>query len=359
MKDCNKNERIVVGIDIAKKVFQLHGIKDDTGELIQLKLNRTEFEEFFRGRVPSQIAMEACGGAQHWARLFTSMGHEVQLLHAKSVKMFLQGSKSDKADAQAIFRAMGDPTLHRVGMKSQTIQDLDTVLSLYHGLTRRITSCVNRVRGLLTEYGTVMSKSRDIFLCDIDKSLESLKQTLCEEAYTELAEEVDDIKKQIDRQDRLRKRIKAMVAQTPYGKRFQTIPGVGPITAAELSTKLVSPTVFKNGRAFAAFVGLVPGHTGSGGKTINLGITKRGDRRIRALLVECAYGRVRSKTKEQWVINIHDRKPAKVAAVAIAAHIARTAWALAAHNTDFKAMARDNKLITAKNTTTASQAAAS
>ena len=144
-----------------------------------------------------------------------------------------------------------------------------------------------------------------------------------------------------------------MVGKTPHGKRFETIPGVGPITAAELSTKLADPTVFKNGRAFAAFLGLVPGHTGSGGKTINLGITKRGDRRLRALLVECAYCRARSKIKENWVVSIQERKPRKVAAVAIAAHITRTAWALAAHETEFKTMPLKNHLVTTQTTATA------
>lgn len=338
MSNSTKKDSLNVGIDIAKSVFFIYGVNNTTGEVVELKLTRKKFEEYFVDRAPCLIAMEGCGGAQAWARLFTSQGHKVELLHARAVKMFLRGCKSDKADAQAIFRAMSDSSLHRVATKSMHTQDLETVLGLYHGNVKEVINGLNRIRGLITEYGIVMPKRKEVFFRDIEEVIKRLEvQKVSPLVITSLNRAVKMVRLlEEERQENL-KLIKTLLKDTKYGSLLESHPGVGVITAAELVSKIGDePTVFKNGRAFAAFLGICPGHTGTGGKVINIGITKRGDRKLRSLLYEGAMTRLRSRTREPWIIKLVERKPKKVAIIAIAAHTARSVWAMARYNQTYK-----------------------
>ena len=236
-----ETNRTVVGVDTAKRVFQLHWIDRETGEIVDLKLTRAKFLKHFATRAPCVVAMEACGGSQHWARELRSLGHEPRLLPAKAVRPFVAGNKNDVQDARAIWTAVQLP------------------IALWH-------------------------------------------------------------------------------RSSPDSRRIAEIPGVGVLTATAVVAAMGDPAAFRSGREFAAWLGLAPRHTGTGGRVRMLGISKRGDKYLRTLLIHGARAVLtRSKAPPEWALRLATRRPPNVVTVAMANKTARTIWALLAHDRAYQA----------------------
>ncbi len=346
MKNCATNpisantaHSLEAGIDIAKKVHQIHAVDKDSGELIRLQLNTEELYAFFDGRPRSHIALEACGGSQYIARKFRAMGHNVELLHPKAVKPFVQGGKSDKNDAAGIFAAMQQKHVTRIGIKSIETQNISTMLTIRDGVVKEKVAHINRVHGLLLEYGIVVSKGKK-FTCDAEEALETLEERCGQNAFLlqEIGDEIQVVRDCIKRLDRIQKALSEMIKENELAQIFMTMPFVSTVTAAAVVDSMPDPRAFRNARAYAASLGLVPGHTGSGGKTITLGITKRGDKRLRKLLVQVAISfsrRVRKEERPNYFTRLL-KKPKLLGYVALAAHLSRSLWAMAIKKEAFK-----------------------
>ena len=329
-------DRTTYATDIAKQVMQVHWLDAQTGEIGRRKLTRAKFLEFFAKLQPARVVMEACGGAHHWARCLRRLGHEVELLPAGQVRAFVRGNKDDAADARGIWLASRQSDIRRVPIKSCEQQ---AVLSLHrmreHWKSIR-TATINALRGLLYEFGVVLPKGRTDGLkalaqrrADIDATL---PQTMCRMIDADLGM-LAEIEK---RMDQLQAEIGA--SSTSTAKRLCKASGIGMLGASALAATLGDGTGWRSGREFAASLGLVPAHTGTGGKTRMGHISKRGDAYLRTLLIHGARAVIaQSKKKPQWLQELLLRRPANVAAVALANKMARIAWAMVAHSRDYDA----------------------
>jgi transposase len=324
--------RIVVGVDIAKRVFQLHWVEPETGEIVALQLKREKFLEHFANRSSCVIGMEACGGSQHWARSLKKLGHEVRLLSARMVKPFVGGNKNDAADARGIWTAMQQPGIKVVAVKSEEQQAVLALHRMREQLVKFRTAQSNGLRGLLTEYGEVMPQGRAGIRRDIPRALGRLSERLpamvidtLREQYTRLGE-LDVQIKQIE------ERLRQWQREDSATQRIAAIPGVGLLTATAAVATMGDAKAFKSGREFAAWLGLVPRQSGTGGRVRLLGISKRGDKYLRTLLIHGARAVLtHSKSAPQWLTELVKRRPKNVAVVAMANKMARTIWALTAH----------------------------
>ena len=325
--------RIVVGVDIAKRVFQLHWVEPQTGEIVALQLKREKFLEHFANRSKCLIGMEACGGSQHWARSLQKLGHEVKLLSARMVKPFAGGgNKNDAADARAIWMAMQQPGIKVVAVKSEGQQAVLALHRMREQLVKFRTAQINGLRGLLTEYGEVMPQGRAGIKRDIPGALGRLSDRLpaivietLREQYARLSE-LDGQIAQIER------RLRQWQSEDLAAQRIAAIPGVGLLSATAAVATMGDAQAFKSGREFAAWLGLVPQQTGTGGRVRLLGISKRGDKYLRTLLIHGARSVLTySKSPPAWLTELVKRRPKNVAVVAMANKMARTIWALTAH----------------------------
>ena len=328
-----QNSRTVVGVDIAKRVFQLHWVETETGELIGLRLTRAKFLEHFANRATCLVGMEACGGAQHWARRLLALGHEVRLLPAKMVRPFVTGNKDDAHDARAIWTAVQQPGVKTVAVKSEEQQGILALHRMRQQLVKFRTAQINCLRGLLAEHGEVMPHGRAGMRRDIASALERVSQRLPGLVVDTLREQwvrVTDLDGEIDRIER---RLTAWHRQTLASRRIAAIPGVGVLSATAAVATMGDPTAFRSGREFAAWLGLVPRHTGTGGRVRMLGISKRGDTYLRTLLIHGARSAlVHGKLPSAWQLGLVRRRPSNVVVVALANKTARTIWALLAHD---------------------------
>ena len=316
------NFQATIGIDIAKNVFQVYCVDNVTGEISNKQLTREEMHEYFANCQPCLIGMEACGGSQYWARQLTDQGHTVRLMDPKLVKPFVSHYKSDKADAEGIWVALTHG-VRTVTVKGKTERDIQTLLRIRERLVCLQTGNMNHVRGLLLEYGVTIPKSVAKFELMVDKAINDLEGdsvALVIDSLRDIVAQIRDSRKRIAT---LTKEIKRLVEQTKYAKYFSSVPGVGVITTAHMCVLLSDPSTFKSARQFAAFLGLVPMHTGSGGKTITTHIPGRCNKALIALMVECAQSVARGRNPEDWVRKILSEKPKKVALIAIANRIAR------------------------------------
>ena len=328
-----KTNKTVVGVDTAKRVFQLHWVDMETGEIVDLRLMRAKFLEHFANRAPCLVAMEACGGSQHWARRIRDLGHEVRLLPAKMVRPFVGGNKNDAHDARAIWTAVQQPGVKTVAIKSEEQQAILALHRMRQQLVKFRTAQINGLRGLLTEYGEVMPKGRAGMRRDIPAALERVSERLPAMVIETLREQwarVAELDKEIDVIER---RIKLWHRGNAASQQIAEIPGVGVLSATAVVAAMGDPAAFRSGREFAAWLGLVPRHSGTGGRVRMLGISKRGDRYLRTLLIHGARAVLtRSKAPPEWALRLAERRPANVVAVAIANKTARTIWALLAHD---------------------------
>jgi len=266
----------VVGVDIAKRVIQLHWFDAATGQSMSMQVKRGKFLEHFANREPSLVGMESCGGSQHWARELIKLGHEVKLMSARIVKAFVCGNKDDAADARAIWMAVQQPDVKAVVIKTEEQQAVLALHRMRQQLVKFRTAQVNNLRGLLTEYGEVMPQGRRGMQRDVPDVLGRLQVRLpallidtLREQYARLAE-LDTQIKQIEQ------RLSRWHRENEACKRIAAIPGVGLLSATAAIALIGDGKSFKSGREFAAWLGLVPRHTGTGGKIRLLGSANEG-----------------------------------------------------------------------------------
>ena len=327
----------VVGLDIAKHVFQLHTVDMSTGEIANVQIKRAKVLEHFVNKPKSLIAMEACGGAHHWARELTALGHTVRLLHAKIVRPFVSGNKTDATDARAIWLAVQQPGVKFVGIKTAAQQATLTLHRQRELLMKMRTMQTNALRGLLYEFGATFAQGRKAMFKDVEQTLEDLSAQLPQMVRDSLREQVARIKAIGEDILTIEKRLGLQLKADPHMQRIVQIPGVGLLTATAAIATMGQASAFRSGREFCAWLGLVPKQTGTGGKVRLGGISKRGDTYLRTLLIHGARS-VLAHAKEPgpWLAQIQARRPANVVIVAQAAKMARTIWALTAKEQSYQ-----------------------
>ncbi|WP_211465592.1 IS110 family RNA-guided transposase [Collimonas silvisoli] len=327
----------VVGVDTAQQVFQVHWVDAETGEVFSKQLKRVRFLEYFANMAPCLIGMEACGGSQHWARRFLEMGHEVKLMPGKAVKAFVSGNKNDVADARAIWLAVQQPGVRAVAVKSEAQQAVLALHRMRQQLVKFRTMQSNGLRGLLTEYGEVMAVGRAALNRGMKDALARLAERLPAMLIDTLREQWDMLGKLDGQIAQIEQRLLAWMKQDKASKTIAQIPGVGLLTATAAAATMGDANTFKSGREFAAWLGLVPGQVGTGGKVRLLGISKRGDTYLRMLLIQGARSVLcHAKESGAWVEQIQKRRPSNVVAVAMANKTARTIWAMLAHDRQYQ-----------------------
>jgi transposase len=322
----------MIGLDTAKSVFQIHAV-DEAGKVeIRRKLRRSELISFFEEQEACTVVMEACGAAHHWARLLTSLGHEVKLVAPEAVKPFVKkGRKNDAADAAAICEAASRPSTKFVPAKSVEQQGILALHSARSLLVKQQTMLANAIRGLATEFGLTvpqgMSKLGELIaLVDADETFPKTARQAAVELLNRcsaLAESIETFEAEIV----------AHARRDEAARRLATIPGIGPITASLIAATVANISVFKSARHFAAWLGLVPRQHSTGGKTRLGRITKTGNREIRKLLVLGATSMIYRAAKWNsaagaWTRAVLERRPVRLATVALANKMARIAWAL-------------------------------
>jgi transposase len=331
----------VLGIDLAKLVFHVVGMDGSGHVVLRKRLARSELPRFIATLPPLRIGLEACGSAHDWARCFREHGHDVRLMAPQFIKAYVKSPKNDTRDAEAICEAVTRPTMRFVPIKRIEQQDLQALHRIRERLMNARTALVNEIRGLLSEYGMVLPQSIAKFRALIMDKLEDdqAKLTaLSTEVFRHLYEEFLALEKRLAYYD---EKLTAMGHAHPECQRLQTIPGIGPVSATALIAAIGDVTRFKNGRQLAAWLGLVPREHSTGGKPRLLGISKRGDRYLRKLLVHGARATLRwvdtrSDDRSQWLRALIARRGKNRAAVALANKNARIAWALLAHNQEYR-----------------------
>jgi len=325
-----------VGIDIAKNVFQVHYVDQDSGEIVNKPISRGKFLQYFANRMPCLIGMEACGGSHHWARQLTGMGHQVRLMPAEFVKAFNIRNKNDAADARAIWLAVQQPG-KAIAVKTEMQQAMLALHRSREQLVKFRTMQINCLRGLLTEYGQVMGKGRSALDKAIPAVLARLADRLPAVLIDTLCEQWNGLTK-LDKQiAAIERRMREWKKEDGPVKAISEIPGVGLLTATAAVAMIGDAKTFKSGREFAAWAGLVPKQTGSGGKVNLHGISKRGDTYLRTLLIHGARSVLQhAKTPGPWVEQMRKRRPPNVLIVALANKMARTIWAVLAHGGSYQ-----------------------
>lgn len=331
------NGQQVVGLDIAKLVFQLHTVDMGTGEIINVQIKRAKVLEYFVNKPKCLIAMEACGGAHYWARELLALGHSVRLLHAKVVRPFVSGNKTDVTDARGIWLAVQQPGVKFVGIKSVTQQATLTLHRQRELLIKMRNMQTNALRGLMYEFGAIFAKGKKALFSEIEARLEGLAETLPQMVADSLREQVVRIKAIMADMQAIERRLAQQLRTDEQMKRIAQIPGVGVLTATAAIATMGQASAFKSGREFCAWLGLVPKQTGTGGKVRLGGISKRGDSYVRTLLIHGARSVLRhAKEPGPWLEQLKGRRPANVVIVAQAAKMARTIWAVTAKEHEFQ-----------------------
>ncbi|MBG0881230.1 IS110 family transposase [Burkholderia sp. 9775_39] len=325
-----------VGIDIAKNVFQVHYIDQATGEIVNKPIKRAQFLEHFANRTPCLIGMEACGSAHHWARQLMKMGHDVRLMAAQFVKTFNIRNKSDAADAKAIWLAVQQPC-KAVAVKTEMQQAVLMMHRQREQLVKFRTMQINGLRGMLSEFGEAMGKGRVALTKEMPVALASVEERLPQVLIDSLREQWKRIEKMDEEIVAIERRLREWKKEDNAVKMIGEIPGVGLLTATAAVAMIGDPKAFRSGREFAAWVGLVPRQTGSGGKVNLHGISKRGDMYLRKMLIHGARAVLaRAKEPGAWVDQMKTRRPSNVVVVALANKMARTIWAMLAHDRPYE-----------------------
>jgi transposase len=297
-----------------------------------MQLKRPQFLRWFANRTPCLVGMEACGGSQHWARKLQELGHEVKLMSGKMVKAFVCGNKNDAADARAIYMAARQPEVKAVAVKSEGQQAVLAMHRIRQQLVKVRTAQVNELRGLLGEYGEVFGTGRKAFDAGMQAALERLAERLPVPLIDTLRDQWNELARLDERIARIEASLRAWLREDRSARAIAEIPGVGLLGATAAVATIGDAKAFRSGREFAAWIGLVPGQTGSGGKVRLLGMSKRGDTYLRTLLIHGARAVLQhAKTPDPWLQQLSQRRPPNVVIVALANKIARTIWAVLAH----------------------------
>lgn len=330
-----------VGVDIAKNVFQVHGIDSEGRVVLRRKVRRDRLLALLGGLKPCLIGMEACATAHHWARELEALGHQVKLMPPAYVKAYVKRNKNDAADAEAICEAVTRPTMRFVAVKSANAQSILMLHRARHLLVRQRTAQVSALRAHLAEYGIVAPKGRAHVgeLVAVLDTGEGLLPELARQTLLLIAGMIEGLSTQIRK---IEIELMAWHRTNPACRRLETVPGIGFLTATALVATVGDAKVFRSGRQFAAWLGLVPKQHSSGGKERMGGISKMGDRYLRHLLVIGAtaivrYTRRKSTPVSIWANRLLERKPARLVTVAVANKMARIAWAVMAREENYRA----------------------
>jgi transposase len=330
-----------IGIDLAKNSFSLHGVDAHGKAVLRKNVNRAKLLWSLAEQPPSLIGMEACSGAHHWGRELARLGHRVGIMAPRFVAPYRKGGKNDGNDAEAICEAVARPGMRFVPIKSAEQQAVLCLHRIRQGLIKERTAAINQLRGLLSEFGLIMPKGRygaqrhiPRILEDAENGLPALARRLLHDVYLRL----HAMNEQLLAYDR---ELEHLARGSETAKRLMTIPGVGAVTASAMLASVGDPAQFKNGRAFAAWLGLVPRQYTTGGK-IRLGrITKRGDVYLRTLLIHGTRA-VLAKVKDKpdrlsaWSRAVIERRGYKRASVALAAKNARILWTMMKRGTTYQ-----------------------
>jgi transposase len=330
-----------LGIDLAKQVFQLHGVDERGQVVVQKRVTRAKLRETVAQLPASLIGMEACGSAQYWAREFEQLGHTVKLISPQFVKPYVKGNKSDSRDAEAICEAVSRPPMRFVPLKTVESQDIQAIHRMRSRLIKERTALGNQIRGLLAERGIVMAQG----ITQLRKQLPLIVEDeaneltpMSREVMRELYEELVAVDERVARADALVQRV--FTQSAPCQKLAQG-EGIGPVVATALVAAIGNAKEFVNGRHLAAWLGLVPRQHSTGGKERLLGISKRGDRYLRTLLIHGAratvhHARRKTDARSRWILSLEHRRGKNIAAVAIANKNARIAWALLTSEAEYR-----------------------
>ncbi len=321
-----------IGIDLAKEVFQIHGVDTHGKTVLRKQLRRGGMAKFFAGLEPCLMGMEACSSSHYWARKLGGFGHTVKLMAPQFVKPYVKTNKHDMADAEAICEAVSRPNMRFVPIKNIEQQAILSVHRARQGFVKARTAQANQIRGLLSEFGIIMPQGIKSIAQRMPDILEDGENGL-PGTMRRLLERLNDNLKEMDRQvAELELQIKLWHADNDASRKLEAIPGIGPITASAMVATVGNAAEFKNGRQLAAWLGLVPRQHSSGGKQTLLGISKRGDTYLRTLMIHGARAVIRfaeNKTEpNQWLCELIGRRNKNVAAVALANKNARIVWAL-------------------------------
>lgn len=334
-------EFAIVGLDIAKNVFQVHGVDANGEAILRRKVRRGEVLSFFSRLSPCVVGIEACATSHHWARELTGLGHVVRLIPPSYVKPYVRRGKNDAADAAAICEAVSRPSMRFVPIKST---DQQAVLVLHKSrdlLVKQRTMLVNALRCHLAEFGIIAAQKRTgvaQLVAIVRGGADDGVPTMALRALEPLILQMEQAQAAIAQ---LEKQIEAYHRSDPVSRRLGTIPGVGPIIATAIAATMLDPSHFRSGREFAAWLGLVPKQNSSGGKERLGRISRQGNRYSRRLLVIGATSVLRHDRDKvagnAWLRALLERKPPRLVTVALANKIARTAWALLVHEQDYQA----------------------
>jgi transposase len=329
-----------IGLDIAKSVFQVHGVDSEGGVVIRKRVGRAKLLEFFAALPSCLIGMEACPSAHHWSRRLQAFGHRVKLMPPSYVKAYLKRSKNDANDAAAICEAVTRPSMRFVPVKSEQQQSILMLHRSRQLLVRQRTMLSNAIRGHMAELGLISAKGRngtEELLRVINNAEDNQIPETARFGLVVLARQYEAIAMEVRAID---KRIYAVHRSCEESRRLEEIPGIGPIVATALVAEIGDWKAFRSGRSLAAWIGLVPKQHSTGGKERLGGISKQGNRYLRWLLVAGAMAVIRYArqhgTKRIWLMHLMERRPIKIAAVALANKIARMAWAMMVRGERFK-----------------------
>jgi transposase len=330
-----------IGIDLAKNVFQVHGVDAAEKPALKKQLRRGQVLEFFSRLPPCLIGMEACATSHHWARELRALGHDVRLMPPGYVKAYVKRNKNDAADAAAICEAVGRPSMRFVPVKSAEQQAALMLHRTRDLLIRQRTQLINAMRGHLAELGLVAPRGREGLQQLLRAAAQAEEEQLPSDARFACEMLIAQLQEVQRRIDALEKRIHQAHRANPASRRLDAIPGFGVIVSSAVAATMTDPKAFKTGREFAAWIGLVPRQNSTGGKERLGSISKQGDRYLRRLLIVGALAVIKSARtrpdKYPWVVALLGRRPAKVVAVALANKMARVAWALLAKGETYRA----------------------
>ena len=323
-----KKAVVRMGIDISKHVFQLHGVDNHEKVALRKKANRKEFLLILANTPPCLIGMEACATSHYWARELKKFGHEVKLIPAQHVKPYVQNNKNDARDAEAICEAVSRPRMRFVCIKSTDQQDIQMLHRIRQGLIKTRTAQANQIRGLLAEYGIIINKGIEhickampTILEDGDNNLSGMARNLFNELYETLCKldnQIEEINTEMER----------FCKSNESCKNLQTIIGVGPVVATGIYAAAGNASQFKTGRDMSAWLGLVPRQHSTGGKEVHLGISKKGDRYLRSMIVQGAWSVVQrsGKAKDEtskWIREMISRSGKNKTVIAVANKLTR------------------------------------
>jgi len=320
----------LIAMDTSKHVFSLHGVNERGAVVLRRELRRQQLDAFFRKLPPTEIVLEACGSSHHWGRTLAALGHRVRLIAPQYVKPFVKRGKNDRIDAEAISEAALRPNMRFVPVKSAEVQAEAMILSVRELLVKQHTQLVNALRGHASEFGVIAAKGTGhveglLERIAADPAVPAPAQAM----FVELGERIAELRTRLAELDA---RLARLHKANPLSQQLAAVPGIGPIGALTLALT-VDASQFKSGRHFAAWLGLTPRQNSTGGKTRLGGISRQGNERLRQLLVLGATSVVRLTKPDYrhanaWLLALLQRRPRKLAAVALANKMARVVWAM-------------------------------